>query len=93
MVYRNELHLFVCFPDRFGKNVKVVHFIGSQKPWHYTYNRSTEQVEGVSGPQHNFLQLWWSTFIKIVSPVLKLSVVCINRYNSPIEVSLQGDDL
>ncbi|GAB6031820.1 hypothetical protein CHUAL_010222 [Chamberlinius hualienensis] len=56
----------------FGKNVKIVHFIGPIKPWNHTYNVSTGQVESVPGAYHaqEHLQNWWSIFLADVQPSL-----------------------
>uniref|UniRef100_A0ABK0LRF4 glycogenin glucosyltransferase n=1 Tax=Rattus norvegicus TaxID=10116 RepID=A0ABK0LRF4_RAT len=60
---------------RFGKNAKVVHFLGRTKPWNYTYNPQTKSVKCesqdpiVSHPE--FLNLWWDTFTTNVLPLLQ----------------------
>jgi glycogenin glucosyltransferase len=58
---------------KFGKDVKVVHFIGSVKPWHHSYNTGTGQVELGQGEGHSaeFLQLWWNIFIENIHPQFK----------------------
>ncbi|NP_001398104.1 glycogenin-1 isoform 6 [Mus musculus] len=59
----------------FGKNAKVVHFLGRTKPWNYTYNPQTKSVNcdsqdpTVSHPE--FLNLWWDTFTTNVLPLLQ----------------------
>jgi lipopolysaccharide biosynthesis glycosyltransferase len=63
---------------RFGKDTKVVHFIGGQKPWHLTYNVSTGQVQGQAQSQSHgqeMLQSWWSLFLDKVQPSLQPGVV------------------
>ncbi|GAU99092.1 hypothetical protein RvY_10136 [Ramazzottius varieornatus] len=42
----------------YGKNVKIVHFLGSTKPWHQQAGPST----GSSAVLGNFLQMWWDLF-------------------------------
>jgi len=59
---------------QFGKNVKVVHFLGSLKPWLYGYNAVTGQVSQPQG-SHGFqqlehVQLWWNTFMSKVQSSL-----------------------
>jgi glycogenin glucosyltransferase len=49
---------------QFGENVKIVHFIGAVKPWHYSFNVSTGKVEGVEPTMGVFLQHWWNLFMK-----------------------------
>eukprot|EP00795_Rhopilema_esculentum_P016666 gene16666-8104_t len=52
---------------QFGKDAKVVHFLGAIKPWHHFYDSETSQVQiqqhGVSdlGVQ-SFIQLWWDVY-------------------------------
>ena len=52
---------------RFGKDAKVVHFLGAIKPWHHFCDPETSQVQvqqhGVSdlGVQ-SFIQLWWDVY-------------------------------
>ena len=62
---------------RFGKNVKVVHFIGAVKPWHHTFNTATGQVEPQAETIHHggYLQAWWSIFMAKVQPKLDPGVV------------------
>ncbi|KAI0230725.1 Glycogenin-1 [Lamellibrachia satsuma] len=62
---------------QFGHTVKIVHFIGETKPWHYDFNTATGQVEGASMTLHNqrFLQLWWSLFLEQVQPHLDQNTV------------------
>jgi len=56
---------------QFGKTVRVIHFIGANKPWHQTYNPSTGEVGGAA-PEYSqeFLQSWWKTFVSHVQPIL-----------------------
>jgi len=76
---------------QFGKNVKVAHFIGAQKPWHHTYNPNTGGVEGSepgTGHAQEFLQAWWKVFLEKVQPSIQSSLVsasytpsiALNRY-------------
>jgi len=61
--------------NRFGKNVKVVHFLGSLKPWLYGYSVATGQVSQPQGSQQGLqqlehVQLWWDIFMSKVQPSL-----------------------
>jgi glycogenin glucosyltransferase len=60
------------FIFRFGKNVKIVHFIGALKPWHAAFNTATGQVESHAQTYHHqeYLQLWWNVFMDKVNPAL-----------------------
>lgn len=66
----------MCFLLRFGSSAKVVHFLGSMKPWKYKYNPQTGSVleEGcglVHKHQLTFLNLWWEIYHHGILPVLK----------------------
>ncbi|XP_028348294.1 glycogenin-2 isoform X3 [Physeter macrocephalus] len=59
---------------QFGSSVKVVHFLGSTKPWNYTYNPQTGSVleEGsgsVNQHQTSFLNLWWGIYHRSILPL------------------------
>ncbi|KAM8750152.1 glycogenin-2-like [Rhynchonycteris naso] len=59
---------------RFGASAKVVHFVGSTKPWHYEYNPNTGSIsEDGPGPGHqhqlSFLNLWWDVYQRSVLPL------------------------
>lgn len=55
------------FLNRFGKDVKIVHFLGSKKPWMYSYNRSSGTVESTDG-NHSYehLKMWWNIYTQHV---------------------------
>jgi len=56
---------------KFSENVKIVHFIGAQKPWYYTYNLDTHSVVGNAQlTEVHHLSKWWSTFVQFVLPRL-----------------------
>ncbi|KAM5290570.1 glycogenin-2 isoform 1-T3 [Glossophaga mutica] len=60
--------------QQFGSGAKVVHFLGSAKPWNYKYNPQTGSVseEGSGGaPRHqlSFLNLWWDIFHHSILPL------------------------
>ncbi|XP_064220613.1 glycogenin-2 isoform X2 [Aotus nancymaae] len=59
---------------QFGSSAKVVHFLGSTKPWNYKYNpQSGSVLEQGSAPssQHQaaFLNLWWTIYQNNVLPL------------------------
>lgn len=58
---------------RYGKDTKVLHFIGAAKPWQTTYNPVTGQVEvaGSSEAYGILLKLWWNVYLEKVRPVLE----------------------
>lgn len=52
---------------QFKQNVKIVHFIGAQKPWYYSYNLDTHTVVGnVTVHECEHLNQWWSIFTQSV---------------------------
>ncbi|OWJ99198.1 hypothetical protein Celaphus_00010148, partial [Cervus elaphus hippelaphus] len=60
--------------NRFGSSAKVVHFLGSSKPWTYKYNPQTGSVlEEGSGraDQHqtSFLNQWWGIYHRRILPL------------------------
>ncbi|XP_040122333.1 glycogenin-2 isoform X2 [Oryx dammah] len=59
---------------QFGSSAKVVHFLGSSKPWNYKYNPQTGSVlEDGSGraDQHqtSFLNQWWGIYHRSILPL------------------------
>lgn len=54
----------------FKDNVKIVHFIGANKPWKYTFNLDTKSVEGNGPYESEHLNNWWSMFSNQCLPTL-----------------------
>jgi glycogenin glucosyltransferase len=73
---------------QYGKQTKVLHFIGSVKPWHQKYNSSTGQVDlsGESSHYAEFLQLWWNIFLENVKPNVNFNVVVLTEHLSQLSV-------
>ncbi|XP_013784729.1 glycogenin-1-like [Limulus polyphemus] len=69
----NASYTYLPAYKQFGKDVKIVHFLGSMKPWQYSYNPSTGDVQFGSECQHvkEHLQYWWHLFIQFVHPHLQ----------------------
>ncbi|XP_054710054.1 glycogenin-1-like isoform X2 [Uloborus diversus] len=55
---------------QFGKDVKIVHFLGHIKPWMQMYNSETGRVQPDSPHSFEHLQLWWDLFMRQVQPNL-----------------------
>lgn len=56
---------------QFKETIKIVHFIGAQKPWYYSYNLDTQTVVGnVTVYETEHLNSWWSVFVDHVLPGL-----------------------
>ncbi|EMP32592.1 Glycogenin-1, partial [Chelonia mydas] len=70
------IYTYVPAFKHFGRDAKVVHFLGPAKPWHYKYNSQTRTViqdDSTSGSQHqfSFLVLWWKIYYANVLPLLE----------------------
>ena len=61
--------------DRFRDNIHVVHFAGELKPWQLSYNRQNEQLSenmnGQSDIQRDFLLSWWRIMHQRVWPIIQ----------------------
>jgi len=56
---------------RFGQDVKIIHFIGSTKPWQVSFDHLGEAVlDGSAVHTSSFLRLWWQIYSTEVKPVL-----------------------
>lgn len=55
---------------RFGANVKIVHFLGSLKPWLYGFDPKSGTVQHPSSSQTaqqiEHVQAWWNVFVQDV---------------------------
>ncbi|XP_032629455.1 glycogenin-2 isoform X1 [Chelonoidis abingdonii] len=72
----SAIYTYVPAFKHFGRDSKVVHFVGSAKPWHYKYNSQTRTVTqdgSTSGSQHqySFLVLWWKIYYASILPLLE----------------------
>ncbi|NWH78496.1 GLYG2 protein, partial [Piaya cayana] len=72
----NAVYTYVPAFNHFGRDAKVVHFLGATKPWNYKYNLQTKRVmqDGTtSGSFHqlSFLALWWNIYSASVLPLLE----------------------
>ncbi|BHF73715.1 hypothetical protein SprV_0401679700 [Sparganum proliferum] len=67
---------FYSYPPamkRFRSRVRVVHFIGSVKPWHQNINPDTGCIiaqDQISQQSIDFLNFWWQIFTSDVKPKL-----------------------
>ncbi|KAL7380074.1 hypothetical protein ABVT39_011235 [Epinephelus coioides] len=61
---------------QYGRNAKVVHFLGKVKPWNYSYDAQRGEVKGHSlSPDQcdlhpDYLLMWWQVYAKSVLPLL-----------------------
>ncbi|XP_010218076.1 PREDICTED: glycogenin-2 [Tinamus guttatus] len=72
----SAVYTYVPAFNHFGRDAKVVHFLGSTKPWNYKYNLQTRKVmqDGTtSGSLHqlSFLALWWNIYSASILPLLE----------------------
>nr|XP_046268618.1 glycogenin-1-like [Scatophagus argus] len=62
---------------QFGRDAKVVHFLGQMKPWNHTYDAQRGEVKGhslSSDPHHphpDYVLMWWQLYAKSVLPLLQ----------------------
>lgn len=62
---------------QYGREAKVVHFLGKVKPWDHSYDTKTGEVKGHSLPPElsqvhpDYLTMWWDTYASSVLPALR----------------------
>ncbi|XP_068038700.1 glycogenin-2 isoform X4 [Anomalospiza imberbis] len=97
----SSVYTYVPAFNHFGRDAKVVHFLGATKPWNYKYNFQTKRVmqDGTtSGSFHqlSFLALWWNIYSASILPLLEKlqkmeeseSEECKHAFNG-VEVTLK----
>ncbi|NWT36551.1 GLYG protein, partial [Chroicocephalus maculipennis] len=72
----SAVYTYVPAFNHFGRDAKVVHFLGATKPWNYKYNLQTKRVMqdgSTSGSFHqlSFLALWWNIYSASILPLLE----------------------
>ncbi|NWS43679.1 GLYG2 protein, partial [Probosciger aterrimus] len=72
----SAVYTYVPAFNHFGNDAKIVHFLGSRKPWNYKYNLQTNKVmqDGTTdGSLHqvSFLSLWWNIYSASILPLLE----------------------
>jgi hypothetical protein len=77
---------------RFGKDVKIVHFLGSTKPWMHQYDPVSGNVTVFGGPAHQhvqgYLKQWWDLFGQTVLPKMTGDYVSTNTHAFSSTLSL-----
>ncbi|XP_058466010.1 mucin-2 isoform X5 [Malaya genurostris] len=76
---------------QFGQNTKILHFIGTVKPWLQNFNSETRRVH-VPGDYHHlasFLQYWWDIFCEDIHSRLSSEMSDLSWIDS-IDVSKQS---
>jgi len=60
---------------KFGRDVKIIHFIGAAKPWKTCFDGSGEAIlSSTAKHTSSHLQLWWQIFSTEVKPALAKNV-------------------
>jgi lipopolysaccharide biosynthesis glycosyltransferase len=73
------------FRNRFGRNAKIIHFIGAVKPWHHQYVPGVGAVVLAPGSYsstsaaYDFIKLWWQAYNRT------REVSCIPLHNETFE--------
>ncbi|XP_023804032.1 glycogenin-2 [Cyanistes caeruleus] len=83
----SSVYTYVPAFTHFGRDAKVVHFMGATKPWNYKYNLQTKRVmqDGTtSGSFHqlSFLALWWNIYSASILPLLEKGVQKVEESES-----------
>ncbi|XP_041974786.1 glycogenin-2-like isoform X6 [Aricia agestis] len=75
---------------QYGRDLKIIHFIGASKPWLQHYNWRTHTVDA---PDHlrEFLQLWWSLFTSEVHTKLDSAMTGVAGHLARIGEDLQSE--
>merc|ERR1712025_1186812 len=56
---------------KYGKGVKIIHFVGATKPWQTSFDSSGEAILGGSEAHTlSYLRLWWQLYSTEVKPAL-----------------------
>ncbi|XP_015126145.1 proteoglycan 4 isoform X1 [Diachasma alloeum] len=72
---------------QFGEDVRIIHFIGSTKPWLQYFDSLTGEVQPAPGSNHlqPLLQLWWNIFCESVhrelSPVMASTTLALHWHD------------
>lgn len=61
---------------------KIIHFIGSSKPWLQYFDTETKQVHPSQGYEHlkMILQQWWDIFCYMIHPGLSPDMVSTRNF-------------
>jgi glycogenin glucosyltransferase len=64
----SAVYTYTAAYKRFGKDVKIVHFLGAVKPWHHTWGPGGLHMKGDAMHHIAHTQYWWSVFVEDVHP-------------------------
>ena len=58
--------------EYYERNVKIIHFIGTSKPWHIKFDqRGSPELEKIEENMYQFLKHWWYIFDNDIKPNLQ----------------------
>lgn len=68
-----KFKLLNCLLCRFGKDIKIVHFLGAVKPWQHNYDAATKTLQLRTDSYNNieYVQHWWNICSEDILPHLK----------------------
>ncbi|XP_066442394.1 glycogenin-1-like isoform X2 [Eleutherodactylus coqui] len=96
----SSVYTYIPAFKQFGSEAKVVHFIGTPKPWNCKYNPQTKCIveeESLSGNQHLlFLVHWWEIYTTDILPLLteQEGLDCTNKHQfGRIELQMKCDNV
>ncbi|VDD80883.1 unnamed protein product [Mesocestoides corti] len=81
ITYNCIAQIFYSYPPavkRFGYQIRIVHFIGTLKPWQHQVNADTGCLtlgDEISAHSLQFLNFWWHIFLTDVKPKINPDVV------------------
>ncbi|NXG43425.1 GLYG2 protein, partial [Psilopogon haemacephalus] len=93
----SAVYTYIPAFNHFGRDAKVVHFLGATKPWNYKYNLQTKRVmqDGTttaSFHQLSFLALWWNIYSASVLPLLEKLQKMKESESEECKHTLDGDE-
>jgi len=82
----NVFYTYVAAYKQFAHTVKIVHFLGSFKPWHHSFDIRTQTVtyRPESNSHAEYVQLWWRLFSEAVFPELHPEVAAQRLGEQPL---------
>lgn len=68
----NAIYTYVAAWKKFAKDIKIVHFLGSVKPWHHSFDaeRRTLHFRQESQTHYEYVNSWWTIFSDEILPKL-----------------------
>lgn len=68
----NIIYTYAAAWKRFAKDVKIVHFLGSVKPWHHSFDQQKRTLSFRSDSQthYDYVNQWWKLLSEDIQPNL-----------------------